>query len=314
MQLNHLSVLRFESQYLAHPHEDQAEGKLLQKQLEALGIKVVNPFDRNEDNLDWYERSHSPEDAERVVERDLKWIEETDAVFAYVPKAIVCGTAMEIFYAAHILGKPVFILTIPQYRFHPWLMRHGQVFTDVKFAFEVLKCRKTLENYGFRIALTGRMGTGKSTLAEFLKNSFGFQRRSFAAKLKEMAREMFDMKSKDRVLLQTLGSKLREVQSDVWAKYVIDEINETAPLRVVIDDMRYLNEATALKENGFKLVGLYALKESILKRRPVGFTPETARHPSETETDEIHVDCALDTSLSIETTYRKMMEMLLEWK
>jgi dephospho-CoA kinase len=178
--------------------------------------------------------------------------------------------------------------------------------------FDVLALRRELENYGFRIAFTGRMGTGKSSVADFLVKSFGFKRYSFAAKLKEIASDLFGMNTKDRLLLQTLGTKIREVEQDSWANFVVKQIEAETPLRATIDDMRYLNEARILKENGFTLVRLYADTRIRKDRKIVGFNPETDMHPSETETDRIEVDYALDTSGSLDLCYRKIMELLQE--
>jgi len=312
-KLEHISFIRFETQYLAHPAEERVTVNEIQKLLEELGINVINPFNRTEDDpQEWRKIPHSPEDARRVVERDLAWIRQSDAVFAYVPEAKACGTMMEIFAASKLMNKPVFIYTTPQYRFHPWLTYFGQVFTELDFMFEVVKLRRKLENYGFRIAFTGRMGTGKSSVADFLVKSFGFKRYSFAKKLKEIASDLFGMSTKDRLLLQTLGTKVREIERDSWANFVVKQIETEAPLRATIDDMRYLNEGTILKDNGFTLVRLYADTRIRKDRKIVGFNPETDRHPSETETDQIEVDYALDTSGSLDLCYRKIMELLQE--
>jgi len=64
---------------------------------------------------------------------------------------------MEIFYAAKLLEKPVFIYTSKKFRFHPWLMYFGQVFTDANFMLEVLKLRQQWEGQAFRIAIGGKM-------------------------------------------------------------------------------------------------------------------------------------------------------------
>lgn len=314
MKLDRISLVRFDTQYLAHPAELIEDGKNIQKKLEALDIKVINPFDRQEDNpLEWWETPHSPEDAERVVERDLTWIRQSDAIFAYAPDTLkLCGTAMEIFYAAKMLGKPVFIYTSPKYRFHPWLMHFGQVFTNLDFAFDVLKLRKKLEGYAFRIAVGGKMGTGKSSVADFLVKCFQFKRYSFAFKLKQIARDLFDMEIKDRSLLQMLGTKVRELEQDAWANYVIKKINAEAPLRAVIDDMRYLNEASILHDNDFVLLKLYSPAVARAKRGVAGFSAETAKHPSELEIDAIDADYSIDTSCELDVAYRKTMEVLAE--
>lgn len=320
-KLERLSLLRFDTQYLAHPAEFEKEAKVIQKQIEALGINILNPFgkerkiaERDPDwtPMQWWESPHSPQEAQHVVERDLKWIRESDALFAFVPKPKGFGTIMEIFYAAKLLEKPVFIYTSNKFRFHPWLMYYGQVFTDLSLALDVLRLRKELEGFAFRIAIGGKMGTGKSSISDFLAKCFQFTQYSFAAKLKEIASDLFDMEVKDRVLLQMLGSEIRNMKVDAWANFVMKRINAEAPLRVVIDDMRYLNEADILKENGFVLIKLYTPAFLVKKRHIAGFNQQTNAHPSEVEIDAIDIDYAIDTSGTLEQAYRKVMEVLAE--
>ena len=151
-----------------------------------------------------------------------------------------------------------------------------------------------------RIAFTGRMGSGKSTAAEFLVETYGFKRFSFAQKLKELAAELFGMQGKDRKLLQDLGTVLRGIDNDVWAKYLIARIQthgytwtEFGNKRydVVVDDMRYLNEAKLLREHGFVLVRLICLdEENRLKWLKDKGTLAGQDHPSETEQEKIAVD------------------------
>jgi len=318
-KLQPISIIQFETQYLAHPAEFEKEGKVFQKKLEALGIDVLNPFgeERKKDERDpdwtpmkWWQRPHSPQEAETLVERDLKWIRQVDSLVAFVPEPRGFGTMMEIFYAAKLLEKPVFIYTSKKFRFHPWLMYFGQVFMDSNFMLEVLKLREQWKNQAFRIAIGGKMGTGKSSLADFLVKCFQFKKYSFAAKLKELASDLFDMEIKDRQLLQVLGTKVREVEQNAWCNYIMKRINREAPLRAVIDDMRYLNEAEILKENEFTLVRLYTSKHIVAKRGIAGFSFEALRHSSEVEIDAIDPDFSIDTSGTLERAYENILAVL----
>lgn len=319
-KLEQISLLYFETTYLAHPAEFEKEGKLFQKKLEALGINVINPFveERKEFKvspdwkpMDWWSKPHSPQEAEHLVERDLEWIRKSDSLIAFVPEPRGFGTMMEIFYAAKLLEKPVFIYTSKKFRFHPWLMYFGMVFTNATFALDVLRLRQKLKEKNMRIAIGGGMGTGKSTVADFLYKCFQFKKYSFAAKLKELAADLFNMEVKDRLLLQVLGSKVREVNKDVWAQYVIKLITKyDKPLHAVIDDMRYLNEAKLLRKHDFTLIKLYTPKFIVAKRGVAGFSDLALSHPSEVEINSIKADYTIDTSGSIERCYHVMMDVL----
>src|SRR5690242_4212927 len=99
--------------YLAHPWLEKDRGELLQRSIEALGIEVINPFEREKkiygklfDPLKATEQNR----AQTIVEGDLRAIEESDGVVAIVTEALSYGTHMETFYAARILHRPVFVL------------------------------------------------------------------------------------------------------------------------------------------------------------------------------------------------------------
>jgi dephospho-CoA kinase len=109
-----------------------------------------------------------------------------------------------------------------------------------------------------KIALSGKMFSGKSVIAEYLRTKYGFIEIAFADKLKDIAEDLFgmDTRHKDRELLQVLGMKMREIDSLVWVKYIIDIIPHfvEAGYSVVVSDVRLLNEFDSLKKIGFTMV------------------------------------------------------------
>lgn len=75
-----------------------------------------------------------------------------------------------------------------------------------------------------KLAITGVMCSGKSTLSAYLVKNHNFYRIGFGDFVKKYAREIFDMKIKDRKLLQLLGEKLKEIDNLVWIKLVEKKI------------------------------------------------------------------------------------------
>ena len=121
-----------------------------------------------------------------------------------------------------------------------------------------------------KIAICGKMCAGKSTLADMLINNYPsikFTKDSFASKIYELAYELFNMKEKDRELLQTLGTKMREINPQVWVNYI--EQKYKGNHNIIIDDARYPNELEMLKKNGFYIIKLnisYKLQEQRIRK------------------------------------------------
>ena len=89
-----------------------------------------------------------------------------------------------------------------------------------------------------KIAIHGKMCYGKTTLANIIRDfDNDFKILSFGQKVKDIAKDLFNMKYKDRTLLTNIGTKMREIDSDVWANYTINmgKIYDN----VIIDDLRY---------------------------------------------------------------------------
>ena len=75
-----------------------------------------------------------------------------------------------------------------------------------------------------KIAITGKMCSGKSSIANLLvEEDNRFQIYSFGQKVKDVAKDLFNMKEKDRTLLTSIGTKMREINPDVWVNYVIQQ-------------------------------------------------------------------------------------------
>ena len=108
-----------------------------------------------------------------------------------------------------------------------------------------------------KIAVTGKMCSGKTTLCNYLcEIEPRFQIFSFGKKVKDVASDLFQMnpKIKDRTLLTSIGQKMREINKDVWVNYVVQQCKDVE--YCLVDDLRYQNEYEALVKNGFKIIQL----------------------------------------------------------
>ena len=164
-----------------------------------------------------------------------------------------------------------------------------------------------------KIAICGKMCSGKSTLANYIMSNYsGFQKYSFAQKVKELCCELFNMKGKDRVLLINFANKMRDIDENVWINQVLKQTS--GKTYCIIDDVRYQNEVDALIEDGWKFIQLNVSNE-LQKKRIMELYPDNYQqhinsidHISERNEfvfPEGYPQLVLDTS---ETNYQKNIQ------
>jgi dephospho-CoA kinase len=110
-----------------------------------------------------------------------------------------------------------------------------------------------------KLAITGKMASGKTSIAKYLVEKYNFSKFSFADDVKLYATEIFDinMKIKDRKLLQQFATKMKEIDENIWIKRLDNKIKDIdISDNIIIDDLRYPNEELYLKSKGFKILKL----------------------------------------------------------
>ena len=159
-----------------------------------------------------------------------------------------------------------------------------------------------MEERQIKIAFFGPATSGKTWSAKYLLDNYIFARVAFADKLKSICSELFGVTSKngtDRQILQAVGQKMREIDPDVWIKYLlntvkyVEQFKGTAyvpPVNIVLDDLRYANEALALKEAGFLLVHV-DVPHPVLEWRRASLYPDTplSSYYHDSEADWPHI-------------------------
>lgn len=158
------------------------------------------------------------------------------------------------------------------------------------------------------VAFTGRAGSGKSTAANAVVGKFGFVRISFAYAIRSMLYALgftkwhfgegkntpldwLDGKT-PREIMQTLGTEWGRtlVHPDLWvrlAKRTAENLLAAGARGIVIDDVRFDNEAKIIRELGGLVIGI---------ERP-GLS--TMSHASEAGVDRALVDFWLQNSPAI---------------
>jgi hypothetical protein len=172
------------------------------------------------------------------------------------------------------------------------------------------------------IALSGLAGAGKDTVADLLVKRRGFVKVGLADPIKRQARELWSFSPDQlwgpssarnaedprypglspRVVLQTIGSDVRRIDADAWARRAVavasellsdsgrcklydpaigsyyDRVQSDPARGVVVNDLRYLNEAAAFRRAGGRVVRIV--------RAGAGLAGTAAQHASERELNE----------------------------
>lgn len=143
------------------------------------------------------------------------------------------------------------------------------------------------------IALSGKSGSGKSTVAAALVQ-FGYQRIGFADALKEEVYEKFGLRKTDPGGLAKLieyGDGCRAVDPFHWVRRFADKAHmaQVCGLQVVCDDLRFRQEWMYLKAHGYLLVRVVApewLREARLVQAGMDPAFLTSQNPGETELND----------------------------
>lgn len=143
------------------------------------------------------------------------------------------------------------------------------------------------------IGLIGKLGSGKTTAAKHIATEYCYKRYSLAAPMREIVRIVYPYLDKRdpryRQLMQKLGTDwFRAYDEDVWVNVLLSRTSlETHP--VVVDDVRFPNEARILRDRGWQLIYINASDE-VRKQRCIdrdGHWDESVlSHPSETQIEE----------------------------
>ncbi len=172
------------------------------------------------------------------------------------------------------------------------------------------------------IAITGKKHHGKTEVRNYLNSHYGYTAIAFADPLKHMLRsigltyeqlwgsdkeiplELLGRK-RPRQAMQTLGTEWgRElIHYDLWVNVWVEKVKRENQPRVVVDDLRFLNEEAAIKRLG----------GSIIKIERPNKAKISDIHQSETEMEEIKYDFKIINDGSIfmlKSSIHKVMEKI----
>jgi dephospho-CoA kinase len=178
-----------------------------------------------------------------------------------------------------------------------------------------------------KIALTGKLRSGKDSVAEHLYIRHGFDRVAFGTALKKVAHDAFPWVSefsKPRALYQSVGQLMREIEPDIWIRHAERKIRGTIDFRVntgaekigvVITDLRQPNEYEWARTEGFTIIRVTAPDEVRIGRAIAAnddFTVHDLAHPTELEIDNFDVDYNITNDGTVEELKAQIDDILAQ--
>jgi dephospho-CoA kinase len=174
-----------------------------------------------------------------------------------------------------------------------------------------------------KVAITGKMRSGKDTLAKHFIDNDNSNQIAFGDGIKRVARNYFPQivaKGKPRKLYQDIGQQFRAIDPDVWVKDLdrtmvnLMDIGETD---FVVTDVRQMNEYEYLKRQGFTVIKVEAEDEIRIERikaKGDTFNPEDFYHETETAVDAIPYDYLISNNTTLMDFYDQIYFVYEELK
>jgi hypothetical protein len=165
------------------------------------------------------------------------------------------------------------------------------------------------------IGLSGKMGTGKSTVANYLMEK---EKDSAVVKIAGLLYELQDMiyshlglslqGEKDRPLLIALGMWGRNKDENFWTQQAINKAVSLPNKLVLIDDIRFPNEAKAIESAGGILIRIEGLQ------RGPNINHDLKTNETETALDDYPFKHRVHNLGTINYTLEQVQEILNTYK
>lgn len=181
------------------------------------------------------------------------------------------------------------------------------------------------------IALCGLLRSGKDSVGNYLCERYGYTRFAFGDELKRYAHELFDVSAgaKPRELYQWFGQTMRQRDPELWVRkcfteierraYARERVNEEAgevvyePLRVVISDIRQLNEYERCRSEGYVIIRVSA-PDGVRVQRAIDandtFSYADLTHETEQHVKDFAVDYEIENGGSLAELYARIDEVM----
>jgi cytidylate kinase len=161
------------------------------------------------------------------------------------------------------------------------------------------------------IALSGRTGSGKTLIAEYLASHYGYQHRLTGSVCRDVCRLLYESEAK--TLLNKVTDALKAIDEDIWIRAAL---RATGPdTLIVLDSIRFDNDYRYVRSKDFSIWRVDApldIRVRRLQGRNQEYDPEVDEyHRGETELEPYTFDYRIvNADIDIPTLYRMVDETL----
>lgn len=180
-------------------------------------------------------------------------------------------------------------------------------------------------NNSIKIGLVGKMRSGKNTVGDYLTSNYTCHQYAFADGITHAITNYFPTAfdgGKPRRHYQFIGQAFRQLDENVWIDYMLKQMRENTLLlkemtntipNIVVTDVRQLNEATRLSDEGFVIIKVVCPEEirrlRIAKLGDV-MTEEQLNHDTEKQVDLVIPDYEIINDGTIDELYKKIDDIV----
>lgn len=161
------------------------------------------------------------------------------------------------------------------------------------------------------ISLSGRSGSGKTTIANYLASKYNFHVCKTGTLCRDVSKLLF--RSDSLEILQKVTDAMKDIDKDVWLKGAL--YNAPTDKSLVFDSMRFESDYIFLKNKGFVLLRVEASREvcfSRLRERGQIFNEnKDSMHKSEIELEKYHHDFTIENSQISIPKLQKTLDSLM---
>lgn len=185
------------------------------------------------------------------------------------------------------------------------------------------------------VGVAGYAGSGKTTVANYLREKYGFRVYTFSQVVEREARKMELLKDNMRLeekkrILSEVGGLIREKygKKEIFAEMLVEEIKKELPERICVDGFRSKEEVETFRKNfeRFVLIFLHADPERRYERRKkddpnMKITLEEFLERDERDKKVIGMDkmeemadYIIDNNGSLEELYQKIDDIIIKYE